>query len=196
MKKVKITFLFFLLLCLTEVNAQTFLSHGTKELGGSILFSSQTVSEGIYSSNNSLNTLAVDAFIGWIFRGGFEMGLQGEHLRQTQHNYAASVSGIYLAPGCNIDIGDNVYPYFNVLFGYGSISSGTHNVDVQEGFGIGADAGLKVTFGSNSLWMFQFQYLSQSFDRTRVSPDLTFKTFSVGVGFRVFFPKKSETKVK
>src|SRR5436190_1090709 len=83
--------------------AQDLEKQGTKEAGGSIMFSSQSAMSGPSSSHTTnLNTFAFDPFVGFIFKGGFELGVQAQYLEQSYGSLSQSVFGLYLAPGINI----------------------------------------------------------------------------------------------
>jgi hypothetical protein len=177
------------------IHAQTFISPGTTELGGSILFSSQTVTNNYPGSDNDMvNTFIFSPYIGAMMSGGFEIGVIPSYISQRQGNYSYSVLGLYLAPAVNFQAGEASYPFIEFLLGYNVLRAGYQGKSTEEGIGWGIDGGVKTIVGTNGLLLFQVQYLSQNFKGTNSSVDETLNTFAVGLGFSVFILKKTETK--
>lgn len=195
------------LLSLT-VSAQNFIHAGTTELGGDVSFSSQS-SPG---SSGTITTFSFNPYVGFMSSSGFELGLMPGITSISSGSESATELNLFLAPSYNVSTGSTVYPYFEFLIGYNSISyksgfsfSGSGNQTV-DGLGIGLDAGLKVNLKGNSLLLFKIQYLYQSYKEdatttnvfgttyTTPSSETILNTVAFGMGFRVFLEKKEKQK--
>jgi len=188
-----------------SLQAQTFTSKGTVELGGDFSFSSRTETVPGYTfyPNNSsatLNTLIFDPYVGVMATEGFEIGFMPGIGTTSYAGSSATSLNLFLAPAYNINAGGKAYPYFEFLIGYNSISGGS---TTQDGLGVGFSGGVKVTIGGNALFLFNIKYLHQSYNNFRYYDSITgtsflgtetLNTILAGVGFRVFFPSKSVAK--
>jgi len=183
-----------------SAEAQTFTDAGTAELGGTLGFSSQTFSMNGSSQSNSISTFSFYPYLGEMITSGFELGVMPGYTLVTEGTSSLAVFNLYLAPSFNVNTKSNLYPFFEFLFGYNSIRSGTGTNSKTDGLGIGLDLGLKANIAGNSLLLVQLQYLSQNYERRNTTLNSsgtisqTLNTFSFGVGFRVFLQKKKEEK--
>jgi hypothetical protein len=173
------------LLCFSEANAQTFISPGTVELGGSVLVSSQTA-----SNNDKLNTIIFSPFLGMMITSGLEISLIPSYVSLTENDYTSSIMALYVAPTINFSSGGNSYPFLEFLFGYNMHNNGSSTGGVGWGF----DTGGKFNVTANGLMLLQLQFLSQNFKSENKNAYTTLNTISLGIGFRVFITKKAEAK--
>ena len=161
---------------------------GTTEIAGGISFASITpVSNG--ETGDVMTILSLGPEIGYFVANGFEIGfspgvslLPGVSVLTPSTGDALTILQLFASPAYNFHLeGSPVNPFFQVPFGYTSLSSGG---DSQSGFSWGVKGGIKVVPANHLLLTFYGQYLALSFapkgatERT----GLNFLSFGVAVG--------------
>ena len=177
-----------LVLILSSASAQSFTDKGTVEIGGGITFSS--ISAGGYQ-NSSYSVFTFNPYFGGMVTRGLELGITPGFSGVD----GAKKFDIFFAPSYNISTSTNVYPYFEFLIGYNSITD--EGVSTSGGLGIGGDAGIKVAISTSALLVFVIQYLNQSYNFGQQTysyynqvelHNYTLNVFTLGVGFSYYLP--------
>jgi hypothetical protein len=175
------------------VFSQTFTSKGTAELGGDFSFSFQKNSN---QKDMSFNTFSFNGYAGIMALPGFEIGLSPVVAGYSGDGISAAQFSLFLMPSCNFNVKSNVFPYLELLAGYGLIDDGDFSGTVP---GLGGDAGIKVKLKENGLLLVRLQYLRQFINYTEESDkyttvpnDYTFDSITFGVGFRFILIRKSK----
>ncbi len=187
-----------LLLLYITASAQTYRDAGTLDLGGDISFSSQSYTNDISSgSAETLTMFSFNPFIGVMAAPGFEVGVRTGLGVQTYREDSYTNFNILFAPSYNVNTHSGVIPYFEFLIGYNSVKE---TGDVAEtGLAIGGDGGVKVAIGTGALLLFKIEYLHQEYNQVPqgffgTPGTLSLNTTSIGVGVRIFIPKKEKAK--
>jgi hypothetical protein len=160
---------------------KSFLSVGTIEAGGELSFNSSSVSQ----LEGSTTIFASSIYIGIMAAKGFELGFRpGFTIIGTSASSLKSLD-LYFNPNYNFSSDDKVYPYLGFIVGHNSIEDDNES---HSGLGIGGEGGLKCFLGETSLLLVKLEYLTKKYE------DSTLKNFSLGLGFRFYFPSRTLSK--
>jgi hypothetical protein len=191
--------------------AQDFVKPGTIELGGTLLVSHQTKTyDNPQYSGYEMFNLKFDPYIGLMLSKGFSLGIiPGVSYQKSnifyvgsEHN-AVTLLSFYLSPEYNFNVKGNIYPFVAAQIGYHYYLDAPYKMKGLEGLDAGLGLGMKLQIGNNGLAVFQALYLSQRFNYDYPSysnqmtvsffaGDYAVRTFSFGVGYRIFLVKKEK----
>ncbi len=186
MRTVKSIFLFSILsFNFHFISAQSLTTTGSAEFGGDFSFSFQKTSG---EANLSFSTFSFKAYAGMMVLPGFEMGLSPAVSGYSASDFSLTQFSIYLMPSYNFNLKSNVYPYLELLAGFGLADDESNPATIS---GLGGDAGIKVKLKENGLLLVKVEYLRQFFkylDESdkyhNVPKDFNFDAITFGVGFR------------
>jgi hypothetical protein len=128
---------------------------------------------------------------------GFEIGFRPGFTLNSFSGDSYNIYNLYLNPIYNFNTTSNVYPYLGFIVGYNSISYSSDNIG---GLGIGGEGGLKIHLRGNSMLLIKVEYLSQNYSGgdnngfSQSSNDVTLKTTSIGLGYRIFLTRAVAVK--
>jgi hypothetical protein len=182
----KIVILFLIIIISKNIYSQnSFRSEGTLELGGSLGFSSQSISANGQSGGDA-SLFSADLFFGVMASQGFEIGFIPRYTHASSGLDSYNAYTFLINPAYNF-IGTNAYPFIGGLIGYDSNRSGGDKIG---GLATGGQVGIKFQPGENGLFILKIEYLNQKYNFLSVS------TFSGNAGFSIFLERKPGPRVK
>lgn len=190
------TLLLFIAIVSTAVVAQDtgpakskrYASAGIVEFSGTLGFSSTFAR---YSSSNSssssstpaISQITISPTVSYFITNGLNLGVTGSLVSQFGTGAGSTAYIAYLQPGYAFDVGTIVFPYVNVLFGFGGVSSGS----TASGIGYGADAGIKIQLAEHLLLGIGLQYVVQNYSYSGSTYNTAINTFATGISFSYWF---------
>ncbi|MGD8306237.1 MAG: outer membrane beta-barrel protein [Ignavibacteria bacterium] len=189
MKKIIAPFLIlFIILGISNTEAQSFAHKGTIELGGTIGFESETDVYDGETDDESLTTFSFSPLFGYFIINGLELGLTPIYEITSYGDNSDTMFGIFFAPQYHFDLQSNVYPYVGGIFGYNSFNRDRLNSDdTFSGISYGGMAGIKIQIGNSSLINLRIRYLIATFNPEDWTGDRNgHNNLAIEAGFSIF----------
>lgn len=168
--------------------SKRYASAGTVEFSGSLGFSSTFARYSSSNSSSSTTTPAINLFsvapsVAYFLTNSFNLGIVGGLTTQFGNGPESTSYAGYLQPGFAFDLGSAIFPYFNGMFGFGGLSSGS----TASGIGYGANTGLKIQLAEHLLLGIGLQYVVQNYAYSNSNFNTAINTFSTGISFSYWF---------
>jgi len=179
MKKLLLTVVVLAVVGLSNTQAGDFGMKGQWELGGSVSYSSTSLS-GTNAPSGSVGIFTIEPYAGYFVTDQFELGLRPVVSIISPSSGSSSTNLVILAaPAWNFKLTNpTVTPFIEGLVGFNSYSPGGGSS--ISGLAYGGAGGIKVLVGESGLLNLGVQFISTDLDPLRTN------TFGVAAGFTVF----------
>jgi hypothetical protein len=154
-------------------------------LGGSVGFASSTsVYGGTTDPNGATTTFSLSPQAGYLITDNFEVALLPFSYTTSSYNSnTVSQFNFLVAPAWNFEMQSNLYPYVEVLIGYGTVSIGGTS---YSGLDYGAQAGVKLEVAKSSILNIGLSYLLTNRTPSGVTTRYGDNNLQIMAGFSVF----------
>lgn len=189
--------------------SQDFAKKGIWELGGSVGFMSITGVSGGTTDPAATTIFTFSPEAGYFITDNFELALlpfsistestpnftyhvQNNQIVVTTTTTTTTSFRFLIAPTWNFDIQSNIYPYIQVLIGYGteSFKNDTPYPDgydySESGLDYGAQAGIKIQVAKSSILNLGVSYLMTNREQSSETSRFGNNIFQIMAGFSVF----------